>query len=188
LSLGLLAHGDEEERFTKSRSEIEAHVAIALGGLISEEVFLGESGTGPASDLAGATQLAAQMVGSFGMDGSLIPYDAIAGGPIGKLRGSLAGLSAVDLGAAAIREALKRSGVSPERVDYVIMGHVIQAGTGQITGRQAAVAAGIPKEVPAITINKVCPSALTAIALADQLIRAGEVEIVVAGGMESMTQ
>jgi acetyl-CoA C-acetyltransferase len=108
--------------------------------------------------------------------------------PIGKLRGSLARLSAADLGAAAIREAVKRSGVAPERIDYVIMGHVIQAGTGQITARQAAVAAGIPKEVPAITINKVCPSGLTAIALADQLIRAGEVEIVVAGGMESMTQ
>jgi ATP-dependent Zn protease len=83
-SLGLLAHGDEEERFTRSRSEIEAHVAIALGGLASEELFLGESGTGPASDLAGATQLAAQMVGSFGMAGSLISYDAIAEGPIGS--------------------------------------------------------------------------------------------------------
>jgi ATP-dependent Zn protease len=83
-SLGLLAHGDEEERFTRSRSEIEAHVAIALGGLVSEEIFLGESGTGPASDLAGATQLAAQMVGSFGMAGSLISYDAIAEGPIGS--------------------------------------------------------------------------------------------------------
>jgi len=83
-SLGLLAHGDEEERFTRSRSEIEAHVAIALGGLVSEEIFLGESGTGPASDLAAATQLAAQMVGSFGMAGSLISYDAIAEGPIGS--------------------------------------------------------------------------------------------------------
>jgi cell division protease FtsH len=83
-SLGLLAHGDEEERFTRSRSEIETHVAIALGGLASEELFLGESGTGPASDLAGATQLAAQMVGSFGMAGSLISYDAIAEGPIGS--------------------------------------------------------------------------------------------------------
>jgi ATP-dependent Zn protease len=83
-ALGLLAHGDEEERFTRSRSEIEAHVAIALGGLVSEELFLGESGTGPASDLAGATLLAAQMVGSFGMAGSLISYDAIAEGPIGS--------------------------------------------------------------------------------------------------------
>jgi len=83
-SLGLLAHGDEEERFTRSRSEIEAHIAIALGGLVAEELFLGESGTGPASDLSGATALAAQMVGSFGMAGSLISYDAIAEGPIGR--------------------------------------------------------------------------------------------------------
>jgi len=108
--------------------------------------------------------------------------------PIGKLQGALADRSAVDLGAIAIREALARSGVPGERVDYVIFGHVIQAGTGQITSRQAAIAAGIPKEVPAITINKVCLSGLNAIALADQLIRAGEVEVVVAGGMESMTQ
>jgi acetyl-CoA C-acetyltransferase len=93
----------------------------------------------------------------------------------------------VDLGAVAIREALVRSRVPTEKVDYVIMGHVIQAGTGQITARQAAIGAGIPKEVPAITINKVCLSGLSAIALADQLIRAGEVEVVVAGGMESMT-
>jgi acetyl-CoA C-acetyltransferase len=108
--------------------------------------------------------------------------------PIGKFQGGLAPKSAVDLGAIAIRAALQRSGVAPEKVDYVIMGHVLQAGTGQITARQAAVAAGIPKEVPAITINKVCLSGLSAIALADQLIRAGEVEVVVAGGMESMTQ
>ena len=107
--------------------------------------------------------------------------------PIGKFRGSLAGFAAVDLGAIAIRAALERSGVSPEQVEYVIMGHVIQAGTGQITARQAAVGAGIPKEVPAITINKVCLSGLSAIAMADQMIRAGELEIVVAGGMESMT-
>jgi ATP-dependent Zn protease len=83
-SLGLLAHGDEEERWTRSRSEIEAHIAIALGGIVSEELFLGESGTGPASDLSAATALAAQMVGSFGMAGSLISYDAIAEGPIGR--------------------------------------------------------------------------------------------------------
>ncbi len=83
-SLGLLAHGDEEERFTRSRSEIESHIAIALGGLVSEELFLGESGTGPASDLSGATQLAAQMVGSFGMAGSLISFDAVAEGPISR--------------------------------------------------------------------------------------------------------
>jgi len=83
-SLGLLAHGDEEERFTRSRSEIESHVAIALGGMAAEELFLGESGTGPASDLATATQLAAQMVGAFGMAGSLVSYEAIAEGPIGS--------------------------------------------------------------------------------------------------------
>jgi cell division protease FtsH len=82
-ALGLLAHGDEEERFTRTRTEIEAAIAIALGGLVAEEVFFGESGTGPAADLGGATTLAAQMVGSFGMGGSLISYDAIAEGPIG---------------------------------------------------------------------------------------------------------
>ncbi len=107
--------------------------------------------------------------------------------PIGRFRGSLAGFDAVDLGAIAIRAALDRSGVSPGQVEYVIMGHVIQAGTGQITARQAAVGAGIPKEVPAITVNKVCLSGLSAIAMADQMIRAGELEIVVAGGMESMS-
>ena len=83
-ALGLLAHGDEEERFTRTRTEIESSVAIALGGLVSEEVFFGESGTGPASDLQHATTLAAQMVGSFGMAGSLVSYDAIAEGPIGS--------------------------------------------------------------------------------------------------------
>ena len=83
-ALGPLAHGDEEERFTRSRSEIQAHVAIALGGMVAEEMFLGESGTGPASDLAGATTLVAQMVGSFGMAGSLISYDAVSEGPIGN--------------------------------------------------------------------------------------------------------
>ena len=83
-ALGLLAHGDEEERWTRSRTEIEAQVAIALGGLVAEEQFLGESGTGPASDLSAATQVAAQMVGSFGMAGSLISFDAIAEGAIGS--------------------------------------------------------------------------------------------------------
>ena len=83
-ALGLLAHGDAEERFTRSRSEIESHVAIALGGMVAEEMFLGESGTGPASDLAAATTLVAQMVGSFGMAGSLISYDAVSEGPIGS--------------------------------------------------------------------------------------------------------
>ncbi len=108
--------------------------------------------------------------------------------PIGRFGSALASLSAVQLGTTAIREALARAAVDPGRVDYVIMGQVIQAGAGQITARQAAVAAGIPKEVPAITINKVCLSGINAIALADQLIRAGEVELVVAGGMESMSQ
>ena len=114
----------------------------------------------------------------------------IAGGartPIGKLLGSLAGFSATDLGGFAIKAALERSGVAPGQVDYVIMGQVLQAGAGQIPARQAAVNAGIPMTVPALTINKVCLSGLDAIALAAQLIRAGEFEIVVAGGMESMT-
>ena len=108
--------------------------------------------------------------------------------PIGKFGGGFRDLAAVELGAAAIREALRRGGLPPDQIDYVIMGQVIQAGAGQITARQAAVAAGLPKEVPAITINKVCLSGLNAVALADQLIRAGEIEIAVAGGMESMSQ
>jgi acetyl-CoA C-acetyltransferase len=107
--------------------------------------------------------------------------------PMGRLLGSLKDLSAAELGGVAIAAALERSGVRPDQVDYVIMGHVIEAGTGQITARQAAVKGGIPMTVPALTINKVCLSGLDAIALADQLVRAGEFEIVVAGGMESMT-
>ena len=107
--------------------------------------------------------------------------------PMGRLLGSLKGFSAADLGGIAISGALERSGVRADQVQYVVMGHVLQAGAGQITARQAAVKAGIPMSVPSITINKVCLSGLDAIALADQLIRAGEFEIVVAGGMESMT-
>ena len=107
--------------------------------------------------------------------------------PIGKFRGSLAGVKAVELGAAAIAGALERSGVAPEQIEYSIMGHVLQAGQGQITSRQAAIAAGIPKEIPAITVNKVCLSGTSAIAIADQMIRAGDLEVAVAGGMESMT-
>ena len=107
--------------------------------------------------------------------------------PIGTFRGGLAGFAAVDLGGFAIREALGRAGLDPAMVDYTIMGHVIQAGAGQITARQAAIRAGIPKEIPAITVNKVCLSGMAAIAMADQMIRAGEIEIAVAGGMESMT-
>ena len=108
--------------------------------------------------------------------------------PMGRLLGSLKDFSAADLGGIAIKAALERSGVSPDQVDYVIMGHVLQAGAGQITARQAAAKAGIPMTVPSLTINKVCLSGIDAIALADQLVRAGEFEIVVAGGMESMTQ
>jgi acetyl-CoA C-acetyltransferase len=107
--------------------------------------------------------------------------------PMGRLLGNLKDLKATELGGVAIRAALERAGVAPEQVQYVIMGQVLQAGTGQIPARQAAVAAGIPMAVPALTVNKVCLSGLDAIALADQLIRAGEFDVVVAGGMESMT-
>ena len=106
---------------------------------------------------------------------------------IGKFGGGLSTVPAVELGGIAIRNAVERAGIAPEDVDYVIMGQVLQAGAGQITARQAAIQGGIPQEVPAITINKVCLSGLNAIALADQMIRAGEVETVVAGGMESMS-
>ena len=108
--------------------------------------------------------------------------------PIGRLLGSLKDLSATDLGGVAIAGALARSGVPAEQVDQVIMGQVLQAGAGQLPARQAAVKGGIAMSVPAITINKVCLSGLAAVALADQLIRAGESEVIVAGGMESMTQ
>ena len=94
----------------------------------------------------------------------------------------------MDLGGVAIEAALERAGVAGDQVDYVIMGQVLQAGQGQITARQAAVKGGIPMGVPSLTINKVCLSGLNAIYLADQLIRAGEADVVVAGGMESMTQ
>ncbi len=107
--------------------------------------------------------------------------------PMGKLQGALKDLTAVELGGAAIAGALERAGVAADAVQYVIMGHVLQAGAGQITARQAAVQAGIPMSVPALTINKVCLSGLDAIALADQLVRLGEFDVVVAGGMESMT-
>jgi acetyl-CoA C-acetyltransferase len=108
--------------------------------------------------------------------------------PIGKFGGAFKEVPAVSLGAWAIRAALERAGIEGRDVDYVIMGQVLQAGAGQITARQAAIEAGVPPEVPALTINKVCLSGLNAIALADQLIRAGEVEVVVAGGMESMSE
>ncbi len=107
--------------------------------------------------------------------------------PIGRLLGGFKSLSAAELGGVAIEGALAKAGVSGDQVDYVILGQVIQAGAGQNPARTAAVAGGVPMSVPSITINKVCLSGLNAIALADQMIRAGEVEIVVAGGMESMT-
>ncbi|MFI6577239.1 acetyl-CoA C-acetyltransferase [Nocardiopsis sp. NPDC050513] len=119
-----------------------------------------------------------------------MPGSVIVGGartPTGRLLGSLAGFSAAELGGFAIKAALERAGVSGEQVGYVVMGQVLQAGAGQIPSRQAAVRAGIPMSVPSVTINKVCLSGLDAIALADQLIAAGEFDIVVAGGMESMT-
>jgi len=108
--------------------------------------------------------------------------------PVGRLLGSLATKSASELGGVAIAGALHRAGVGPDRVQYVIMGHVLQAGAGQITARQAAVAAGIGMDVPAVTVNKVCLSGLDAIALASQLVRLGEYDVIVAGGMESMTR
>ncbi|MBP2323261.1 acetyl-CoA C-acetyltransferase [Kibdelosporangium banguiense] len=120
------------------------------------------------------------------MAGSVIVAGART--PMGRLLGSLKDFSGTQLGGFAIKGALERAGVAPEQVQYVIMGQVLTAGAGQIPARQAASAAGIPMNVPALTINKVCLSGLDAIALADQLIRAGEFDIVVAGGQESMTQ
>ena len=107
--------------------------------------------------------------------------------PIGRFRGAFADLRAVDLGAVAIRAAVERAGIAGEQIDYAIVGHVLQAGAGQITSLQASIEGGLPKDVPAITINKVCLSGMSAIAMADQMIRAGEIEVAVAGGMESMT-
>ncbi|MGO9027031.1 MAG: acetyl-CoA C-acetyltransferase [Acidimicrobiales bacterium] len=120
------------------------------------------------------------------MSGSVIVAGART--PIGKLSGALASFSATELGGFAIAAALERAGVKPEQIDYVFMGQVILAGTGQITARQAAVHGGIPMDTPATTVNKVCLSGLNAIYLADLLINAGEADIVIAGGMESMTQ
>jgi acetyl-CoA C-acetyltransferase len=119
------------------------------------------------------------------MPGSVIVSSART--PIGKLSGALASQQATDLGAVAIGAALERGGIGPEQVDYVIMGQVLQAGQGQITARQAATKAGIPMTVPALTVNKVCLSGINAIYLADQMVQAGDAEVVVAGGMESMT-
>ena len=107
--------------------------------------------------------------------------------PIGKMSGALASLSAADLGGIAIRAALERAGIAPEEVEHVLMGQVLMAGQGQVPSRQAAVKGGIPMSVPSVNINKVCLSGLNTIYLADQMIAAGEADIVIAGGMESMT-
>jgi len=120
------------------------------------------------------------------MPGSVIVSAART--PIGKQAGGLAGFSAMDLGGFAIKAALERAGISGDAVDYVIMGQVLQAGQGQITARQAAVKGGIPMSVPAMTLNKVCLSGINALYAADQMIAAGDAEVVVAGGMESMTK
>ncbi len=120
------------------------------------------------------------------MPGSVIVAGART--PVGKLSGALAGFAATDLGGMAIKAALERAGVAPDQVDYVFMGQVLQAGAGQITARQAAVNAGVPMTVPATTVNKVCLSGLNALHLADQAIATGEADIVIAGGMESMTK
>ncbi|MCU1357066.1 MAG: acetyl-CoA acetyltransferase [Acidimicrobiales bacterium] len=119
------------------------------------------------------------------MAGSVIVAGART--PVGKLSGALSSFSAADLGGFAIKGALERAGLSPEQVEYVFMGHVLQAGAGQITARQAAVNGGISMGVPATTVNKVCPSGMHAIYLADLMINAGEADVIVAGGMESMT-
>jgi acetyl-CoA C-acetyltransferase len=107
--------------------------------------------------------------------------------PFGKLGGGLAGHQATELGAIAIREALQRAGLAPDEVEYVIMGQVLQAGAGQAPARQAAIGAGIPKEVGADTINKVCASSIRAVEIADSMIRAGDRQVIVTGGMESMS-
>jgi len=120
------------------------------------------------------------------MPGSVIVSAART--PIGKQAGGLAGFSAMDLGGFAIKAALERAGIGGDAVDYVIMGQVLQAGQGQITARQAAVKGGIPMSVPAMTLNKVCLSGINALYTADQMIAAGDAEVVVAGGMESMTK
>jgi acetyl-CoA C-acetyltransferase len=120
------------------------------------------------------------------MPGSLLVSSART--PIGKLSGALSTFTAADLGGFAIAAALERAGIPPDQVDQVVMGHVLTAGQGQNPARQAAVKGGIPMEVPAVSVNKVCLSGIHAIHLADQLIASGEADVVVAGGMESMTQ
>ena len=120
------------------------------------------------------------------MPGSVIVSAART--PIGKTSGALAGFTAMDLGGFAIKAALERAGIGGDQVDYVIMGQVLQGGQGQITARQAAVKGGVPMTVPAMTLNKVCLSGINALYAADQMINAGDADVVIAGGMESMTK
>src|SRR4051794_36513753 len=141
----------------------------------------------PGSTRPGTVKVNVRSLAAGGMPVSSSVIVAGARTPIGRLLGSLKDLSGAQLGGVAIKAALERAGVAPEQVQYTIMGQVLTAGAGQIPARQAAVAAGIPMNVPALTINKVCLSGLNAIAMADQLIGAGEFDVVVAGGMESMT-
>src|ERR687883_2127060 len=120
-----------------------------------------------------------------------MPKTAIIGAartPIGKLGGGLSSLDATDLGATAITAALERSNVEPEQVDHVIMGQVLQAGQGQIPSRQAQIKAGIPKDVSSETVNKVCASGVRAVGIVDQAVRVGDLDVAVAGGMESMSR
>src|SRR3954449_2091129 len=120
------------------------------------------------------------------MPGSVIVAGART--PIGKMAGALASFTGMDLGGFAIKAALERAGVSPDQVDYVFMGQVLGAGQGQITARQAAVKGGVPMTVPAVTLNKVCLSGINALYAADQMLNAGDADVVIAGGMESMTR
>src|SRR5215475_7445000 len=147
---------------------------------------MGTLPTSSENEPAVPTLIASSLPKEARMPGSVIVGSART--PIGKLSGALAGLTAMDLGGIAIAAALERAGIGTEQVDYVLMGQVLQAGQGQITARQAAEKAGVPMTVPAMTINKVCLSGINAIYLADQMIQNGDAEVVIAGGMESMTQ
>src|SRR4051795_694552 len=149
--------------------------------------MLGAGLTGAPSRVVGTSPMTSEEASPMTADRPTSVIVAGARTPMGRLLGSLKDFSGSDLGGVAIKGALEKAGVAPEQVDYVIMGQVLQAGAGQIPARQAAHAAGIPLTVPALTINKVCLSGINAIAMADQLIRAGEFDVVVAGGQESMT-
>jgi len=143
-------------------------------------------GAGVARCVCGRPDLHHRRLSSVGMPTTVILGAART--PVGKLGGGLSSLSATELGGIAVRAALGRSGVAPEQVQHVVMGQVLQAGAGQIPSRQAQINAGIPKEVSSETINKVCASGVRAAGVLDAAIRAGDVEVAVAGGMESMSQ